>query len=261
MSDIRDRMFRVLAATDKAKYDDSTLLDKLVEASRPDPLERDLHEFFSLGADDRREFERCRTFLHRAESMIPDVDDLETALRPGDPLADEAGTISLLDAVRVAITLADLAREFMNRAHIGNERERGEIRHARSQASNVLWWLTQPRQPCAREPRSCDTCDLDGAEENLRDAAREFGAMDQQIGMYADNDKRMDAETIEERNNTRANLRENAFALAVAELETQYPPSDRIPPGHVGDEPSVYEAIDHLKRKSDPMSALLKGKS
>ncbi len=94
-----------------------------------------------------------------------------------------------------------------------------------------------------REPRSCDTVDLEIAEDELRDAARGFASVDDQLGMYADTDKRMDAEKLEARNATRANLRQAAFRLAVAELETEFPATDSNFP----ERPDVDTAIDHLK--------------
>lgn len=94
--------------------------------------------------------------------------------------------------------------------------------------------------------RSCDGCDLYACEEDLFTAAREFAATS--IAMDTS-----DAVLDEELRNARESLIEYAFALAAAELETEFSEL-KLPPFAVGDEPSAFDAIQHLTTKANPAS-------
>ncbi len=88
-----------------------------------------------------------------------------------------------------------------------------------------------------RVTRSCDTVDLEGAEEELREAAVRFAP-------YAHYETSRQPSLREGFADRTADLRCAAYELAVAELETEFA-------GDIIED--LAHAIEHLKRKADPL--------
>ncbi len=107
---------------------------------------------------------------------------------------------------------------------------------------------------CAATPCACSChrpSSPNDAAFDLESAARDHAEVANSISPYALTDKRITDRHRADLERVNQELWRAALLYAVAELETRYA-SDRIPRGHAGDEPSVFDAIDYLRTKGTP---------
>lgn len=91
--------------------------------------------------------------------------------------------------------------------------------------------------------RSCDTVELEAADEDLRNKAVHWTRVHDETYPYAFEDKRVTEEDRHENLTARDLLRQAAVAFVIAEIETQF----------AGETPSAAEILEHLTKKTNPM--------